>query len=402
MQTKITKTAVDSLRPGGILADTEVKGFVCRRLPSGNASYGYRYRHNGAQRWLPLGLHGAVTAETARALAKAAAGERAKDKDPGAERAQKRAQAGTTVNFVLDTYLTQQRSRGLRSVGEVASVFDRVIRPVFGHRSVYLLTRRDVLGLLDDVEQRSGPFAAQKALAYLRSALDHWSLRDERYRSPLAVRGLNRIKKSERARKRILSDDELRDLWRVLDGLSDDVTARFTKALLLSGRRRSELAGMQWQELAGDLWIVPIERSKGKCEIAQPIVGAFAALLGPPQTAGFVFGDGAPLGNLSTRKALIDKALADLRQRENRPPVPNWRWHDLRRTARTLLSRLSKAGVPSDHAERVLGHKIGGVRAVYDVFEYCDEVRHALESLAALVERIVNPPSGKIVPLRKA
>jgi integrase len=397
MRTKITKTAVDSLRPGYSLADTEVKGFICRRLPSGSATYGFRYRHGGRQRWLPLGLHGSVTCETARALAKAAAGERAKDRDPGAERAQKRAEAGTTVNFVLDTYLARQRSRGLRSVGEVASVLDRVVRPIFGHRSVYVLTRGDVLGLLDDVETNSGPFAAQKALTYLRSALDHWSLRDERYRSPLAVRGLNRIKKSERARSRILSDDELRDLWRVLDGLGDDVTARFTRALLLSGRRRSELAGMQWQEVSGDLWIIPIERSKGKCEIVQPIVPAFAALLGTPRTQGFVFGENAPLGNLSTRKAQIDSALADLRKRENRPAVPNWRWHDLRRTARTLLSR---AGVPSDHGERVLGHTVGGVRGIYDRHKYEHEKADGLNRLAALVGVIVNG-GGTVVPFAK-
>jgi integrase len=390
MRTKITKTAVDSLRPGASLADTEVKGFICRRLPSGSATYGFRYRHGGRQRWLPLGLHGAITAETARALAKAAAGEHAKDRDPGAERAQRRAEAGTTVNFVLDTYLARQRSRGLRSVGEVASVLDRVVRPIFGHRSVYVLTRGDVLGLLDDVEANSGPFAAQKALTYLRSALDHWSLRDERYRSPLAVRGLNRIKKSERARSRILGDDELRDLWRALDGL-DDVTARFTKALLLSGRRRSELAGMQWQEVAGDLWIIPIERSKGKCEIVQPIVPAFAALLGTPRTMGFVFGDGAPLGNLSTRKAAIDKALADLRK------VPNWRWHDLRRTARTLLSR---ARVSGDVAEMCLGHVLGGVRGVYDRHKYEAEKRDALNRLAVLIESIVHP-EGTVVPFKK-
>jgi hypothetical protein len=93
---------------------------------------------------------------------------------------------------------------------------------------------------------------------------------------------------------------------------------------------------MTWSEVADDLWVVPVERCK-KSKVVQPIVPAFAALLGPPRKDGFVFGNGAPLGNLSARKALIDSALADLRARENRPPVPNWRWHDLRRTCRTLL-----------------------------------------------------------------
>ena len=59
---KITKATVDALKPGEILADTEVKGFVARRLPSGVATYGLRYRVAGKQRWLTLGLHGCQTA----------------------------------------------------------------------------------------------------------------------------------------------------------------------------------------------------------------------------------------------------------------------------------------------------------------------------------------------------
>jgi len=60
--------------------------------------------------------------------------------------------------------------------------------------------------------------------------------------------------------------------------------------------------------------------------------------------------------------------------------------HDLRRSARSLMSR---AGVPSDHAERVLGHVIGGVRGTYDRHEYLDEKREALAKLARLVDRII-------------
>jgi integrase len=65
-----------------------------------------------------------------------------------------------------------------------------------------------------------------------------------------------------------------------------------------------------------------------------------------------------------------------------------WTLHDLRRTARTLMSR---AGVAPDIGERCLGHVISGVRGVYDRFEYRDEKAEAYEKLAALVERIVNP-----------
>jgi integrase len=62
--------------------------------------------------------------------------------------------------------------------------------------------------------------------------------------------------------------------------------------------------------------------------------------------------------------------------------------HDLSRTARSLMSR---AGVASDHAERCLGHVIGGVRGVYDRHAFSREKREAFEALAAQIERILNP-----------
>jgi hypothetical protein len=70
----------------------------------------------------------------------------------------------------------------------------------------------------------------------------------------------------------------------------------------------------------------------------------------------------------------------------------------LRRTARINLSRLR---VPPHVAELTLAHAVSGIRAVYDVFEYLDERRHALEAWASFLEGLVNPRTdGKVVPLR--
>jgi integrase len=76
--------------------------------------------------------------------------------------------------------------------------------------------------------------------------------------------------------------------------------------------------------------------------------------------------------------------------------MPQWQLHDLRRTARSLMSR---AGVRPDIAERVLGHAIKGVERVYDRHSYRDEKAHALRALASLIETIVNPVDN-VVALR--
>ena len=77
-------------------------------------------------------------------------------------------------------------------------------------------------------------------------------------------------------------------------------------------------------------------------------------------------------------------------------PIPNWTLHDLRRTAKTLMVR---AGVRPDISERVLGHVIAGVEGTYDRHSYADEKRDALEKLAAMIERVLNPPPSNVTTL---
>ena len=76
MRDKITKRAVDALRPGSdgaeaMLWDTEVKGFGCRVQRGGSKSYIVHYRvgtgRGAPLRKLTIGKHGAPwTPETAR------------------------------------------------------------------------------------------------------------------------------------------------------------------------------------------------------------------------------------------------------------------------------------------------------------------------------------------------
>src|SRR5579859_5236581 len=167
MRAKIAKRAVDQLEPGQSLADTEIRGFIARRLPSGAITYGYRFRNRqGEQRWLALGTHGNITPDEARALAKKRAGEVADDRDPMAEREVARSQETNTVNHVLDAFV--ERHLATKRTGEhVAKALDRCVRPRIGGKSIYALTRRDIAELLDKIETDNGAVMADRTLAYL-------------------------------------------------------------------------------------------------------------------------------------------------------------------------------------------------------------------------------------------
>ena len=159
--------------------------------------------------------------------------------------------------------------------------------------------------------------------------------------------------------------------------------------ILLTATRRSEAGQMRWAELNGDrTWIIPAARYKTNLDHVIPLSELALSVL-PERNGEFVFSKNGQqaIGGYGRHKQAIDEASG----------VSEWVVHDLRRTARSLLSR---AGVASDHAERCLGHVIGGVRGVYDRHEYFDEKARAFEALATQVQRIVEPQKN-VVAMRR-
>jgi integrase len=400
MQKKITKTVVDAMQPRDFRTDTEVIGFVVRCLPSGKKCFGYAYRDaGGRQRWLSLGVYGAITVDQARKQAKQRAGEVAAGRDPRAERIATRAREVLTVNVVLDEWLDRDARKRLRTAGAIAKVFDKHVRPAIGKSSIYGLERRDIIKMLDAIEDGSGPVMADRTLAYVRKAFNWHAVRDEKFRSPI-IKGMARTKAIERARQRVLTDPELRAVWRAAEA-DDGPFGAYVRFLLLTACRRNEAAGMHCHELSNNDWVIPPERYKTGKELVIPLSESARAVLAM-RPNGFVFGSGdRPLSGFSKFKlAFVRRALAVLREADPKATLPRWTLHDLRRTARSLMSR---AKVPPDDAERCLGHAIGGVRGIYDRFEYYDQKREAFERLGQLIATIVNPPSGdNVVTLREA
>ncbi len=266
--------------------------------------------------------------------------------------------------------------------------------------------------MLDEIEDESGPVMADRALAYVRKALNWYAIRDDKFLSPI-VPGMR--ESSSRGRERILADDEIRDLWAALETLADVPACypRFVKTLLLTATRRNESANMHSAELDGDVWTIPgarykrLPKHKDKDHVI-PLSAAARELIaekpeGAKKNSWYVFSTTAgekAFSGFSKAKTALDDAVAAIREEDGRAPMERWTLHDLRRTARTLMSR---ARIEPDHAERALGHIIGGVRGVYDKFEYLDEKRAAFEALALLVQKILKPTSNvEQLALRRA
>jgi integrase len=348
--------------------DEATRGLALRVGRSGLKSWTFHYTANGRRARLTFGAYPAISLGAARAKA-----DEARSAGPQAI-----ANAGT-FQATCDEYL---RRSTLRTKAWRKTQLERLVYPVLGAKRIDEVRRSDIVQLLDRIEEESGGPMADQVLAIVRRVLNWHASRSDDFRSPI-VRGMSRTRPKERARSRTLSDEELRVVWKVAGA---EPFGCFLKFVLLTATRRAEAAHAKRSEFVGTEWTIPGARYKtGKDHLVPLSAMALSVLPEAPGPEDWVFTkDGIRPIHASHLKAAFDKAL---------PGLPRWTLHDLRRTARSLMSR---AGVSTDHAERCLGHVIGGVRGVYDRHEFREEKRQGFEALASLVERIVNPQANVV------
>jgi integrase len=394
---KLTVKSAEHIKPGLTrkeIPDSGCAGLYLLAQPSGAKSWAVRYRFGGRPTKLTIGPWPKVSLHDARVAAAEALKQVKQGNDPAKARQDARIEAmetaSNTVASVCAAYMRREAGK-LRTSAQRESILRRLIYPHIGERPIGEIKRSEIVHLLDKVEDNSGPRAADTALALLRRIF-HWhELRGDEFRSPI-IRGMARQNAKDHRRERILSDDEIRAVWQA----TEDKTAfsGLVRFLLLTSARRTEAAGIRWDEIEGDVWTLPASRSKTKVEVVRPLSKAALTLIEQMpriEDCGHVFTSTArtPIRQFSGPKRKLDLASG----------VHNWRLHDLRRTARSLLSRCK--GVTVDHAERVLGHSLGDIRARYDKHDYAEEIRVAVEALAAQITTIINPPEGAVIPMRR-
>jgi len=393
MTRKLTAKTIENLKPGPQRREISDggSGLWLVLQPSGVKSWAVRYRYAGRPTKLTLGGWPALTLAAARKGAADALHELARGHDPAAARKAAALTAAAaranTVVAVCEEYLKRESSR-LRTADQRVSILRRLVYPVLGDRPVESIRRSEIVQLMDRIEDSSGQRMADVTLAVLRRIFNWYAARSDNFVPPF-VRGMSRQKVAEHRRSRILDDDELRRLWAAT--ADEQPFFNFVRLLLLTTARRGEVAGLKWSEVGADgLWTLPAARSKTKTEIVRPLSKAAQAVLAAqPRVGDYVLTSGAaPLRNFSDPKRKLD-AVAGL---------SSYRLHDLRRTSRSLLSR---AGINSDIAERCLGHALPAIRATYDRHRFLDEMAHAFEALATLIERIVNPTDAAVLPFRR-
>jgi integrase len=397
----LTTNAVQRMKPPSTgrkeTFDAKVPGLFLRVTKTGNKSWGLDFRANGKRERLMLGSYPVVGLNDARTAAMDALKAVHDGRNPAAEkRAAKLGKLSPdSFSAIVDMFIERHAKKN-RSWKETERVFNVYVVPVWKDRPLTDISRPDLMHLLDGIEDKNGSVMADAVLAQIRK-LFNWALdRGIVEASPIA-RVKKRTNPKERARDRWLKKTEIKAVWRAADQLGYPF-GPFVKLLLLTGQRRSEVANMRWNEIDSETWTIPSTKTKNKQEHEVPLPPAAKQLLDDiPCTGDYVFlsgrsKSGNPISGFSKAKVALDNKITN-----NGEAIEPWRYHDLRRTVRTHMSRLK---VTSGVAGRVLNHTPQGVEATYDRHEYYEEKQKALETWSnSLSLMISDEPNDNVVEL---
>jgi integrase len=335
--------------------------------------------------------------------------------------AQQRKQANSfaAVAEQFITYIERQKLRTAdvmtkRLRGKFAKEFKWESRPITE------ITSDEVKRAIRAAVDRGSTYQGFHDFALIRR-LFNWAIGTDDY--GLQINPCDRLNSADligerHARDRVLSDDELRALWRATNRIGYPF-GQLYRLLALTGLRLGEVCGAHWSEfdLNRKEWTIPAERMKkvkgGAKPFMVPLTDAMLEVLKslPRFKAGeYLFSNNhgkRPLKpNLFSdpKERLDELVLEELRKSAKgrdakRVALPDFVNHDIRRTVRTHLSALR---IGEEVREAVLAHVRPGIKGVYDKHQYLDEKREALTLWNARLRAIVEPPPANVVELLAA
>jgi integrase len=389
----LTDRRIRSLKAEGQqyeVTDGAVPGLALRVFPTGSKSWFLRYGPQEARQRIVLGPYPSLSLEAARNKARElVAGVKIVGRDPMAEKraartARRKAEAGTFEALAV-AYLEEhaKRRKRLRAWKEDERKLRVEVLPVWGSRPAAEIRRADVRALLETIAAERGGVCANRTRA-LVSRVFSFGMEKERVESN-PVHGVKRVY-VETPRERVLTEEELRTLWPLLDRLQPAVAAAW-RLILLTAQRPGEVLSMRWRDLERDSrgwwWNLPAELTKTNRAHRVPlspqalaVIEALRPLTGSTEWVLASRADGKRLTWLSHSSARL-RAWSGL---EHFTP------HDLRRTAATWLGR---SGVRPDTIDQLLNHAAGRISRTYNRAGYDAEKRQAVILLGELVEGVL-------------
>ena len=360
--------------------DDDLPGLGLRVLQSGTRSWVVRYRVGRRQRVITLGKMSILSPGQARSKASEILSKAKLGEDISTEIRSKKTATGATLLDLVEIYIKRYAEKNQRPNTRVET--KRLLyvkwKPLH-HLAISQVNRQLVAERLAKIEIETSAITRNRARAAL-SRLFTWAMQEGLAENNPVV---DTAKRSEAARDRVLSADELTAIWSATSGPGD--YNAIVRLLMLTGQRREEVAGAHWRELDFEqsLWRIEGERTKNGRPHVVPLSSAALSIfaqLSSSADRNLVFGSGqGPFSGWSKSKERLDR----------RAGIVNWRLHDLRRT---LVTGMAEIGIQPHVIEAVVNHISGhkaGVAGIYNRATYSTEKMQALQAWADHIEGIV-------------
>src|SRR5262249_29291257 len=334
----------------------------------------------------------------ARKVARRFVGEVAAGGNPAADRQAERMRDKATLRVLLaedGPYQVELRRRGVVNIKKALSSLRRELAGLMS-REVTYLTRRDLVAAIDAVENDGRPGAAEDLRKFSRVFLEWCVGAGLLAANPLAGHRRPMRTRAERLKAagnggRALSDDEIRNVWQAAGDLGS--FGALARLALLTALRRGELAQIERaRDLLADRIVVQPEHAKTGNPHEVPLTDLMRQVIAgqPVTTSKLLF----PSPTTGDRIRAWSLRVAKLQQASG----VDFRLHDLRRTARTLMSRL---GVAEDLAELAIGHVRADLIARYNKDTAWEGRRDAFTKVSDHVAALIGAREGAAVPQRR-
>ncbi len=264
-------------------------------------------------------------------------------------------------DFYATTIATRRKDAAL-----VRGYLDREVLPTIGAMKVRDVTPEDAMRVLKPIVRRGKPAAANRCFDVLRLLFDYGMANGKMTANPCAPIKKRHVGGLEKPRERVLTFAEVKTL---LASIAGEKEAPIYRLMLLTGLRLNELLRIERSMIERKVLTLPATLMKAKREhkvyLAPTMLAELKAQLAK-HSSRYVF----------PSEANPDKALpkTTLQQRWMRVRPEGVTLHDLRRTMRT---RCGELGIRPDICEMMLAHKLRGIQATYDRYDYGKELRAA-------------------------
>ncbi len=360
--------------------DAACKGLSLKVTKRGVRSFGYTFRMHSRTGKVTIGHYPDCSLSYARKQVETFRSMVAQGIDPRIAKAKKREESIKTVEVMARSFIELYAKPKNKSWKQAESNLRLYLISELGDTLIKDVKRSDIHAILDRLMSEGKGTAANRALAHIKKFFGWLVEREHLEHSPA-----DHIKKpfDEQGRDRELTDDEIRKIWFASDELSPPQAA-WVKLSILCGQRQKETASIQRAKLEDGLWFLSSNDTKNKRANVVPLPHQAQKIIDdlPQSEHGYLLCSGKsgdkPINGFSKLKEMLDQKVK-LKE--------HWRLHDLRSVAPTNLAKL---GFSRDTIKRVINHKDSGVTAIYDRYSYLEEKRHALQTWADRLDKIIS------------